>query len=479
MPSEFKPPEFLQDSNGDASDNEPTQRIRCPVHGFIRYSNNERLIIDHRLFRRLRSIRQLALTEYLYPGACHTRFEHSLGVMQVATLAFDHLAESHGATMQRLFGQAAVYDFDEGSALAKARQAIRLAALIHDLGHSPFSHAVESIIHEDFGHEKLSIDLAILDRVSDRENTGDEPVDGLRSLLNGIFWDGCAKTVGDLIAGQLPPQLMILRDIISGELDADRTDYLIRDSLHCGVEYGRFDFRRLIETLAAVEDEGALRIGIHEAGMHTFEALILARYQLSTQVLNHPVRRIYDYYLSEYLKALPKEFMNTPRKILSQDDFSMLVKIRESADRGPADLGKWAQRIVNRNHHRLIHGLGICLDANQVKAGQKACESLRKEYPDIDFVFDSPSRGVKIHKIAGSNRSVVERNELGLIDFHVVTKSGRTRNINECSPIFDTLRHQFDLARIYADLQQAKKASVERSEIESAAQKAVGEAGGR
>ena len=114
-----------------------------------------------------------------------------------------------------------------------------------------------------------------------------------------------------------------------------------------------------------------------------------------------------------------------------------------------------------------------------MKASKKACESLQGNYPNIEFVFDSPSKGVKIHKVAGFNRSVEEREALGLIDFMVVTKGGRFRNINECSPIFDTLRHRFDLARIYVDLQQAESEGITRHEIETAAQEAVREAGGR
>src|SRR5262245_13225155 len=93
----FRQPEFLAEAD------EPRHRIRCPIHGFIRFSENERKIIDHDIFRRLRWIRQLALTELVYPGATHTRFEHSLGVMEVATRIFDALARSHGDVMEATF----------------------------------------------------------------------------------------------------------------------------------------------------------------------------------------------------------------------------------------------------------------------------------------------------------------------------------------------------------------------------------------
>src|SRR3990170_6172813 len=148
MEPQFRQPQYL------TSHDEPTHRVRCPIHGFIHYSSNERKIIAHRLFRRLQFIKQLALTDYVYPGATHTRFAHSLGVMHVATLAFDQLARKKGATLEEIFRK--VPDL-KSDTLAKARQVVRLAALLHDIGHAPFSHAAENIIHKDSGHEELGV----------------------------------------------------------------------------------------------------------------------------------------------------------------------------------------------------------------------------------------------------------------------------------------------------------------------------------
>jgi HD superfamily phosphohydrolase len=114
----------------------PTEKIRCPVHGFIHYSKNERAFIDHAAFRRLKSIRQLALTCYVYPGAMHSRFEHSLGVMEMATRAFDSLATKHEPKMLRELS--AIPELQENT-LARSRQVVRLLALLHDIGHPPIS----------------------------------------------------------------------------------------------------------------------------------------------------------------------------------------------------------------------------------------------------------------------------------------------------------------------------------------------------
>ena len=91
----------------------------------------------------------------------------------------------------------------------------------------------------------------------------------------------------------MPPQLKVLKDLVSGEMDADRSDYLLRDSLHCGVEYGRFDHARMVQCLEVYEsDGGTLEIALDRGGIHTFEALILARYQMNTQVYYHRIRRL-------------------------------------------------------------------------------------------------------------------------------------------------------------------------------------------
>ena len=140
--SSFRHPEYLVQKD------EPRYRIRCPVHGFIRFSENERRIIDHRIFRRLRHIRQLGLTDMVYAGGTHTRFEHSLGVMELATRAFDHLAATRGDLLEATLKRVAELDKQP---LAIVRQLVRIAALLHDVGHSCLSHATEPVIHEGRG----------------------------------------------------------------------------------------------------------------------------------------------------------------------------------------------------------------------------------------------------------------------------------------------------------------------------------------
>src|SRR5262249_8998181 len=248
-------------------------------------------------------------------------FEHSLGVMELATRAFDHLAAVNGAVLEETFRKVAVL---KDKPLAIARQLVRMAALLHDIGHACFSHAAETVIHKGGGHESLTYDLV-------------EKKEFLGGQLDHAFFAGFSELLGKILRGGavMPPQLKILKDLVSGEMDADRSDYLLRDSYHCGVEYGRFDHRRMVQCLDLHEAAGGvLEIALHRDGIHTFEALILARYQMSTQVYYHRIRRIYDYYLCQYFAEKGRAMFDTPRKILDQTDIQAMATILRDAEKG-------------------------------------------------------------------------------------------------------------------------------------------------
>ncbi len=399
MASEFRQPEFLDD--GD----EPICRVRCPVHGFIHYSKNEQKLIDHRLFRRLRFIKQLALTDYVYPGATHTRFEHCLGVMHVATLAFDQLASKAGVTLEEVFRNVPELATET---LAKARQAVRLAALLHDVGHAAFSHAAEEVIHEDSSHEELTVEI-----IKQQELLG--------GIIDGTFFPGCSSVVSRIIKGgaDLEPQLKVLKDIVSGQMDADRTDYLLRDSHHCGVEYGVFDYRRMVECLAILRGPGdSLEIALERDGLHTFEALILARYQMNSQVYFHRIRRIYDYYLRQYFMAKGRDSFDSPEKVLANNDVTTMALMIDDATNDSAQEAKWAKRVVTRSHHWVVHVSGAATNATDLKASKELIEKMRAKFQDIDFVWDKA--GAKIHSLLLSD----DQEEGSWVQLRVVDKRG-------------------------------------------------------
>ncbi|MEQ1933095.1 MAG: HD domain-containing protein [Fimbriimonadaceae bacterium] len=428
---EYRDPEYLSDED------HPTDRVRCPIHGFIRYSANERAVIDSRYFRRLRHIRQLGLTEYAYPGANHTRFEHSLGVMEMATAMFDSLAAKKGEMIEEELAQLPWYVVNT---LAKARQVVRLAALLHDTGHAPFSHAAEKVFHKE-GHETLSVKI-VLDPSM------------LGTLIDETWGGGTATQVASLLktdkaGSDLPPQLLFLKSIISGEIDADRTDYLLRDSYHCGVEYGRFDHRRLIECLTLRKvPGGGLEVAISRDGIHTVEALIMARFQMNAQVYFHRIRRIYDYFLIEYHKALVEAKAVPSEDVLDLNDvvmMNLMFSDAKSEEEGPRKF--FASRIVDRRHPKIVHETGDDADIKSLREAQRIANALINKYTDVYIVLDDMGgKPITIHKIYVDGDQSNEAVELV-----VFGKDGTEKQVGEESRILSRIPKSFMCVRIFAD----------------------------
>lgn len=240
------------------------REIRDPVFNFIQLTGTEAEIVNSSVFQRLRGIRQLAFANLVYPGALHTRFEHSLGVCHVAGLMAKALDIDPKEDEYRL---------------------LRLAALLHDIGHGPFSHISEDIldiysesekdeskstykIHESITADIIRQNEELIIHHSEREK--------IIKILNHGYGDP------------------LLRSIVSGPLDADKQDYLLRDSYFCGVKYGVFDLGQLHRELRAVTDGIEKDLMISKDGVHALEQFVLAKYYISNQVYRHRVRLITD-----------------------------------------------------------------------------------------------------------------------------------------------------------------------------------------
>ena len=282
----------------NASVSKLTYEFRCPVHGFIEVNDWERSVIDNPVFQRLRRIRQLGWTDYVYPGSTHTRFEHSLGVLHVVTRMYDAIAQRSTPLLQSQLA----YDAD-GVGRLRDRQLMRFAALLHDVGHGPFSHASEDLLpyrpktNKKYVHEDYSAEIV---RHRLKHAIEDHPTNDNMSLR--------ADDIASLIDGtSLNRHVLFWRELIDGQMDADRMDYLLRDSLHLGVQYGRFDLDRIVATLMAVdmrpEDPAGseCRLAVAKGGLHAAVGLILARYFMFTQVYFHRTRVAYDIHLRNAL----------------------------------------------------------------------------------------------------------------------------------------------------------------------------------
>jgi HD superfamily phosphohydrolase len=405
---------------------EPTNKVRCPVHGFIHYSANERSFIDHPAFRRLRNVKQLALTCYVYPGAMHSRFEHSLGVMEMATRAFDALSTKHP---KEISDELAKLPELQDRPLIKGRQVVRMLALLHDIGHPAFSHAAEAALPVR-DHEQVSIYVI---------------QDILGEHLNERFFPGMSNLLVRLM--EKKPEVTFLRQFVVSEIDMDRTDYLRRDSLHCGVDYGHFDFHRLIEALTVIvnPETKQIQIGLEPGGEHVFEALILARYQMSTQVYFHRIRRIYDKYLTEFMTSWGKEHYKVIEDILKYDDMDLLVEMKaESAKDGPRS--KVARRIIERDHHREVYETGDSANVLVMRKAKVAFENLKAEFPNADLIIDNDG-AASIHKqlVASDNEE-----DSGWDPIYVVKRGAPPKPIGEVSKILSVIPKKFRNVRVFA-----------------------------
>lgn len=198
------------------------------------------------------------------------------------------------------------------------------------------------------------------------------------------------------------PELAFVGQLVAGEMDTDRADYLLRDSLHCGVSYGLFDSARLIESVALIRDRdtGRLEIALHSGGEHTFEAMILARYQMSTQVYFHRIRRIYDHYLEQYIKLWGAENYHGIDDVLKHDDLSVYREIQKDAGaEGPR--AAWAKRIVNRNHHRVAYETGDNADLGRKQLAKRILQSLEAKFDNVNFYLDDSKMSIYRLSIPG------------------------------------------------------------------------------
>jgi HD superfamily phosphohydrolase len=248
--------------------------IRDPIHGYIKITKEERELIDSIFVQRLRRIHQLAGAYLVYPGGVHSRFEHVLGTMHVA-----------GLIGQSVAGKAGLRDDDI--------QELRIAALLHDVGHGPFSHLFEEVLSEktDLSHEDISQRIVSESDIADvlRRN-GYQP-----------------SKMSNLCVGKSKGQ-PFLNQVIAGGLSADMMDYLLRDTYFTGVEYGKVDIQRVIDSLG-VSNDGHLML--ERAALYAFEALLIARYEMFKAVYFHRTVRAAELMLAHSMTLADKELRLT------------------------------------------------------------------------------------------------------------------------------------------------------------------------
>ena len=361
--------------------------IRDPIHVFVRLDSDEREVLNSRPFQRLRHIHQLALTYLIYPGATHKRFEHSLGVMELASRVFDVVTNPGNVTDPI---RDVVPELDQ---LRYWRRVLRMAALCHDVGHLPFSHAAEKeLLPDGWDHERITREIICSDEMRSIWNAVTPPLrpEEIVKLALG------PKKATDL---EFSDWEAILSEIIVGDaFGVDRMDYLLRDSHHAGVAYGKFDHYRLIDTIRILparssgeeEESTEPALGVEEGGIQSAEALMLARYFMYSQVYFHPVRRIYDIHLMDFLDEWLDggEFSTDVSRHLAVTDNEVTAALMKAAfdENQPGHVH--ARRIVRREHFKLIYERNPMDVEMNPEAGQAVLSALGAAYENDMFRRD-------------------------------------------------------------------------------------------
>jgi len=308
--------------------------IRDPIYGFIELKNSEIRLLDSPFLQRLRRIKQLGNTHLVYPSACHSRFEHSLGVLHVANRM------AHQIRLP-----------------ASQIRVVRYAAMLHDIGHGPLSHNFEDIIEtsdgEKVSHEDIAKKIIKEDRIIGHVLGRDK-----ESVLELFDEENETAT----------------KQIISSNIDADKLDYLRRDSYHTGVAYGAFDLERILHTISKKEEADRSYLTILWKGTDALENYRLARYLMHTQVYQHHVRGISDSMFRRAVEIAKREGTLDPdlfeietenflKHFLSMDDvrFSDMILSNSKPENNDYKMINWleSRNLLKRGYEVNVRNLGV------------------------------------------------------------------------------------------------------------------------
>ncbi len=393
-------------------------RVRDPIHGFIRLYPFVRDIVDTPEFQRLRRVKQLSFAYLGYPGAEHTRFPHSLGVCAFSVRIFDHLISNPDARdlLKDSFGWQEVD-------LKRERVRLCLGSLLHDTGHAPFSHSSEDLFPQGVKHEDYSREVILKT--------------GIGSLIDNHCsnWGITRNDVDDLFSSKssLDPKLQFVAGIFAGEVDSDKMDYLLRDSLHAGVSYGRYDHNKLIESLRLVEkpNGGNPVLAIGEDGLFALEALVVARYHMFAQVYYHKIARIYSLHFARALRDAGFSYPKAIADYLKHDDSTVFALLHDAPDSN-----KHAKRVVRRDHFRLAYQSSTDVQKDEDRKLRILEQELENSPSFADsYMFDHSAKAA--HKFTS-------------VEFLVQKRNGTCQDVKRESSLIDKLTG-IDQFRVFSD----------------------------
>ncbi|MGE3611640.1 MAG: HD domain-containing protein [Bacteriovoracaceae bacterium] len=411
--------------------------IRDPVHGSIPILDSEIQIIEHPFFQRLRNIKQLGFSEYVFPGATHTRYLHSIGVMNVSTLVFNSLfKEQNSPDIKRL------------------RETLRLGCLLHDIGHAPLSHSTESVmpmvsalkLPKQFSHGSV-------DRQASHEDYTIKSIidSSFTSSFKGVKAEFGVEpyAVAELVIGETnhPDYFTVgginyfplLHQLVSSEMDCDRMDYLLRDSYFCGVSYGKFDLDWIIDNLKICTENNEAYLGISERAISTFDDFLLSRFHMFMMVYFHYRAVCLEQMLLRYFESHQHEY-SIPADIeayLEHDDPYLYKILKKSKN-------IWAKRVVmNAIPKKILETFG-----ENYLDQMYALENFFKS-ENIDYIKCSSTGRLSKYYSANSPQ---QKYPMKVLRESSLAKNHRTvKNIQEATDLFLKYSESHAVNRIHCD----------------------------
>jgi len=409
--------------------------IKDPIHGYVYITEAEKQVIDSFPVQRLRRLRQLAGAEYVYPAANHTRFEHCVGVMHLAGL----MAEN--PYLSKHFSE-------------EQYQLVRIAALLHDVGHGPFSHIFEHLLVKFLHKTHEDINVWIVQKSE------------LKDIIRKIGYN--PDEVAKLSVGWLhKPKRAFMDQIIRSAVDVDKLDFVVRDTYHTGAQYGYVDVIRLIQTLDILDQNLAVDLG----ALSALESFILARVESFKSIYFHRVGRAAQIMLATAMEEAKDELgltsFKTPEEYLAFDDYTVWTMLKKS---------KKSRKIIENLERRKL--LKCAYDrtfyvrdktVSNLFSHEEIRNQLRDQIADkagVDpqtVVIDVPT----LPSVPYSHSVLLEPMEIPVF---MRTREGEKvpQRLSDISGIFDVLKGFINILRVYTDEENREK-------VGAAATKLLGE----
>ncbi|MFQ6064681.1 MAG: HD domain-containing protein [Candidatus Bathyarchaeia archaeon] len=398
--------------------------VKDPVHGYVYITEAEKEIIDSFPVQRLHRLRQLAGTEFVYPSANHTRFEHSLGVMHLA----GHLVENPNLSEY--------VSEDEA-------QMIRIAALLHDVGHGPFSHIFEHLLTKflDKTHEDMTTWLI------QKSELGD--------IINRLGYD--PNVVGKLAVGSLHKRGKAFMDqIIRSSVDVDKLDFVVRDTYHTGAEYGYVDIFRLIHMLDVLDENLAVDLG----ALSALESFILARVESFKSIYFHRVSRAAQIMLAMVMEEAKDELdlvaFESPEEYLALNDYTVWAMLKKCEKSKQIIEKLERRRLLKITYDRTFHIRDKTISgifSNQEIRDEITEQIASKAGVEPRFVvIDVPT----LPSVPYRHSVLLEPMEIPVFQ-KTLTGERVPRRLSDMSGIFDVLKGFINILRVYTEERYREK----------------------